>query len=277
MLNKIFFKEYLLTLLLSFFIQLTFAAKQEITELKNIQDITQHISNKTIVLLDLDNTLITAKQTLGTDQWFEYLFNKHKETSDTKQKALENTLVISHKVHLQTELVPLENTTVQTVKKLQRNAKHVLALTARSTVLSTKTHEQLTQINIDFNNRNQINDMILYDEYNSLLQNGIITANDASKGELVKKLIQKANIDLKEVDKIIFVDDKLHNLQNVSKAAHDLNVNFMGFRYSYADPQTEAFSPQIADKQLNIFQKCGKLVSDKIAAITKKIKSCNIF
>lgn len=264
---------YILSCLTS---NISFAFNNTTIELSNISDILKHVNKNTIVLLDIDNTLVTSTQTLGSDQWFDYLVAKNVDEGQTEQNAIDNALAKWHKVQYVTSVRAMEPTTAYTISELQNKAKHVVALTARSTILTDNTYRQLKEVGIDFKTEKQIQDMAIVPDKNSILKNGIITVNLSNKGTAMQNLISRAKIDLSKIDKIIFVDDKQYNIDNVAKAAEQLKVNFLGVRYSQADAQVKKFSAKIAERQFTFYEKCGKIISDKVAKIKKVLKSCNI-
>jgi FMN phosphatase YigB (HAD superfamily) len=60
------------------------------------------------------------------------------------------------------------------------------------------------------------------------------------KGPALKAFLQ-GKPDLK-VKKIVFVDDKLKNVESVKVAAQELGINFVGIRYGHTDVRTKAYA-----------------------------------
>jgi len=58
------------------------------------------------------------------------------------------------------------------------------------------------------------------------------------KGAVLKVLLEATSFEPK---KIIFIDDLLHYQLDVQKAAQELNIPFIGIRYSYLDKKAHDF------------------------------------
>ena len=78
---------------------------ETIIECNNIVDIYNHIKpneyNKdTLVLFDVDNTIITAQSHLGSDQWFEALYKREMEQTGKDVSAAVHAILPQYKMVL---------------------------------------------------------------------------------------------------------------------------------------------------------------------------------
>ncbi|MBA3238763.1 MAG: DUF2608 domain-containing protein [Parachlamydiaceae bacterium] len=62
--------------------------------------------------------------------------------------------------------------------------------------------------------------------------------------------------------KVLFVDDKLNHVQSLEGPLAELNIDYIGVRYSKADERVQEFDAQIADLQMKHFL---KFISDEEA------------
>jgi len=62
--------------------------------------------------------------------------------------------------------------------------------------------------------------------------------------------------------KVVFVDDRWDQVENLAEALERLGIEFVGIRFSRADDRVKAFDPAIADLQ---FSRLPKIISDEEA------------
>ena len=125
--------------------------KSCIIESCSIADVLDYVDNqRTVVVFDLDNTLVHPGKDLGSDQWFSYLFKEKLATGSTVQAALEEILPLYYEVHDHILLCPVEPESPSTVSTLQKNGVITVALTSRSLPLVKRTQEQLRDAGFSF-------------------------------------------------------------------------------------------------------------------------------
>jgi predicted HAD superfamily phosphohydrolase YqeG len=92
---------------------------QETSDLKNILD---YVDKDTIVFLDLDNTLIAANQTLGTDQWYIDRINFFKQQGYNDLAAINKAINQWRKVQKLTTVKPMQSNTAELINQLQKKS-----------------------------------------------------------------------------------------------------------------------------------------------------------
>ena len=89
------------------------------------------------------------------------------------------------------------------------------------------------------------------------LHEGIIFSGDVPKGELLKTIVENSP---NEFDHIVFVDDKLYNLESIEKSFTNSPIKLESFRYGAADVFVNSFNPVVADLQYSFIQESNQLV-----------------
>ena len=236
------------------------SSPDSIIETKHISDVYNYIAESeynrdTLVMFDLDNTLITppAHSDLGSDQWFYALFQKELQKGLTEQKAVNTILPLYKQVIAHIDFVAVEHDTSVVVSSLQKRDISVIGLTARSLDLARRTVEQLAHIGIIFDKTDPVECPIQYgDGKPALYLGGIIFTGNYSKGEVISAWLKQTNYTPK---KVIFIDDKLKNVISVEQALGHCSFPFYGLRYDYLDKRVEKFNWDKTQKELEKFLK----------------------
>lgn len=220
-----------------------------IVETDSIKDVLNYATDQeTLVVFDLDNTLVCPKQEVGSVQWFDYIFKQKVSRGMNTEDALTEVLPLSFEVLNTVSLRPCEPETPGVIKALQQNNIVTLALTSRSECLAKRTHDQLHEAGINFSVANQFDqEVILNYARPALLNHGIIFCANNNKGTILLTILNFCHSNPK---KIVFVDDKLEHLFEVEKACLTNKIVFVGIRYSKLDPIVAQFDPVRAEQEL---------------------------
>lgn len=223
----------------------------DIIEINQIEDIRSYITQKdTLVLFDIDDTLITNSVSVGSPPWRNWVKNK---LSDYKADFVvfdALTLYMAQKIPYK----PVEANTVALIADLQSDSIPVFAFTSRgrSQWYTTDiagvdhfTHLQLNNAGIDFKQTAIPNELQKLEP--AYFYEGIIFAEHIKKGDLLKHLFKDLNYN---PSCIIFIDDKLDQVKSVESALQEIGVPFIGFWYRRAEFDGANFKPVIANVQL---------------------------
>lgn len=253
-----------LTLLACMFISTTL--QSEIVEIYNIDDIRPYIQKNTLCLFDVDDTLIDNPFSLGSPPWRRWAESKIPNTHKNYVLFDALLLYIAKNAHYKT----VEPTTMQLISDLQSDGITTFAFTARgrSQWCSTNiegvdrfTQKQLNLVGIDFM-KTQIPPELQSLE-STYFYNGIIFAEHTPKGDVLNHLFK----DLKYVPThVIFIDDKLKQVESVEAALKDSGIKFIGFWYRRSELDRANFNPQVANIQLEGILK-GIFINDEEAAL----------
>lgn len=211
-------------------------------------------NKQTLVIFDVDNTLVEPSGWVGGTPWFEHLVHQKIAQGLDRTAAFIETLDICCKVQYQLTLVPAEKNTAPTVQQAIQKNMTVIALTARPACMANHTIEQLCSHGIDFG-LSGFQNINTKDEVYHYQQGIIFCASGAartsfSKGAALTSILKKLNYRPK---KIVYIDDALKYLNSVEEAlkAFDPNIEFIGIRYGHLDYKFKLFDATAAEKELN--------------------------
>lgn len=212
----------------------TTLAQAEVRETNEMREALTFVRQDTWIVFDIDNTVLEPTQTLGSDQWFDYMVKK----LGSVDKAIE----IWSEVQKQTEMQTVEQDTPRLIHLLQNRGYKVLALTARPQDLNETTERQLLSQGIRFERIISIGPG---------LSKGTMLANELRANRLPSR--------------VVFIDDKEKHVHSVDDALNAFPLTHFEFRYGAADSKVKSFSPQIAEVELSYFQRKGILLTDEEA------------
>ncbi len=249
-------------ILVLFFVLFSSLAEAKIQELPNLAGLNfSQIGPDTLVVFDIDNTLIRQNHMIGTHQWGDYISERAVRSGIAADEAKQIQYRAFAEVQPYANVVPVEEGIKSILSSLsQRNIKH-FALTARAAQLKEITKTQIKILNHSFAESFPAQkDQKVLQEY---LDDGIIFSGSTPKGELLKKIIENSTT---EITHIIFIDDKLYNLESVEKSFAESNIILESYRYGAADVVVNSFNPQVADIEYSIFKDQRQIISDEEAA-----------
>ncbi len=222
----------------------------EIIETAHFCDLQKHITKDTLVILDIDDTLLITEQMLGCDEWFMTRLAHWQETGLSKQDSLERSLAEWEAVRHLTRMQIVENGTDSIVGAMQSDGYTVMGLSTQGLALATRTKQQLRDNNIDLSKTSphKTDECVNVSGHTALYRSGILFTSGCPKGEALFLLLDKIGYTAK---RIVFINDKATHLQDVEAVAQEKGVPFIGLRYSYSDAKKKAFDPKIANYQFS--------------------------
>ena len=181
-----------------------------------------HGVKNVLVVLDIDNNILTSDSDLGGDIWYQWQRGKLPVKATKAQKV---PCLFQDSIGLLYELNTMrliEKETPSIIKGWQEKGNTVIALTSRSPVYRAATERELARLNIDFDasslKEKSATTSPVYREVlkrpTSYMQ-GVFMTTGQNKGEMIKYLLDKTS---QKFDAIVFVDDSQKNITNVSKA-----------------------------------------------------------
>jgi len=234
------------------------ASPGQTLEIYKMLDIEREIVAGTLVVFDIDNTLIEPVQMLGSDQWFYALVDDIRREQVGEAAAVDRAMAIWNAVQSDTAVRAVEAATPLLILRLQRRGIPILALTARTSQIAADTSRQLRSVGIDFERMAVAGDLEL--GATSKLVGGVLYVGEHnSKGEVLVALMRLAKLSPKRV---VFVDDKRKNVDSVSAALTSAKLPFVAYRYGAADQTVAAFRPEVAAIQYRWWR---KIISDDAA------------
>ena len=86
--------------------------------------------------------------------------------------------------------------------------------------------------------------------------------NGGDKGKYLVEFLRQARLDVK---RILFVDDKIKNVESVESSLSQTNFQHTSFRYGAADPRVKSFDTRIAGLEWSLFLTRKSVISDREA------------
>ncbi len=120
----------------------------EIFETKNFKEIIHHIHPKTLVVVDIDDTLLVPVQSLGTDAWFLSRLDHHLQIKKERFLALDRALAEWEAIRHITNVKIVEEGTDEIINEVQKS-NMMMGLTSQGLALTNRTLVQLKSLSID--------------------------------------------------------------------------------------------------------------------------------
>ncbi|MEZ5069933.1 MAG: DUF2608 domain-containing protein [Bacteroidales bacterium] len=181
-----------------------------------------HGADRVLVVLDIDNTLLTSATDLGGDIWYQWqrgeLDLKPTEDQKIKECFYEDAIGLLYELGTMTltdERIP------GYIREWQAGGLTVFALTSRSPLYRTPTEQELLKQGIDFRpsalRSIEGNRLVLtYDLERPLsYANGILMTTGMNKGDMLHHILGRAG---RSFPSIVFVDDSEKNVRNMVSA-----------------------------------------------------------
>ena len=240
----------------------------KIVEINNIEEVYNYLTPNDLVIFDIDNTLVEPVQTMGSNQWFEYLKKKYLEEKKSPKQAFDKAYKQWLKVQNVTEFKLVEEEkTRQLISNLQKKKQEVMGLTTRGLCLSCSTIDRLKQLGIYLEKTAPSKkSMFFLNPLEVLYSEGILFTNGTNKETV---FLQFFSLIGKFPSSVIFINDNKKHLEQVEKACEKKKISFIGLRYGYLDEKVKNFRADIAEKQ---YEEFDKILSDKEAETKLKQK-----
>lgn len=219
-----------------------------IIETSHFCEINEHITPQTLVILDIDDTLLIPTQTLGTDVWFLYRIIENEKLGLPKKKAFERALAEWEATRHITQVKLVEIGTDTIIDNLQKQNLMVIGLTSQGLALATRTVQQLNDLNIDLIRTAPSKEDLYFNNgaHGVLYRQGIIFTSGTKKGKALLTWLDTNDL---HPERILFINDKLTHLRDVEEDIEARGINFIGLRYNYSDDRVKNFRKDIADIQ----------------------------
>lgn len=220
----------------------------QIIETKKFKEITDYVRPKTLVIVDIDDTLLVPVQTLGTDVWFSSRLEHYLQIIKDPSLALDKTLAEWEAIRHLTDIKIVEEGSDEIISEMQKNNVVIMGLTTQGLALATRTVVQLKALSIDLSKTapSSQDSYFINGKNGVLYRRGILFTSGTSKGEALLKFLDIINY---HPESIIFINDKKAHLQDVEKSVELRKMNFIGLRYSSSDQRVAGFRKEIGDIQ----------------------------
>lgn len=227
----------------------------QVTEFIKTKSLTE-TDKKTLIVCDIDDTLIRPYVNVGSDTWFNFSVNSNKDIQDILDKTY---LLFSMLKFKGVE----ENNTNDFVKFLKSNHDSgnvkFLCLSSRNVIFMSHTIKHLTDCGysdlIQKNSLRMKNSLHINVDSNSnnvtkirYLDNLCLTSGHNKGIVLLKILTEHFNITGEIFNDIFFIDDTEKNVNMVSETLNSQNLEFLketnlyGIKYTYMEEHKNKYS-----------------------------------
>lgn len=222
-------------------------------ETANLADVTtdtlmlarQAGSERVLVVLDIDNTLLAMEQGLGADQWYEW--QKELASHDKcNPYNVGDRFAAQGALFFASAMRPTQEDAADQVKAIQAAGVPVIIVTSRGHQYRLQTFRELRRNGYSFY-ASAIGPAGGYDQpfipveggRLSRYEDGVFMTAGQHKGKMLYALLQKTGAPLPKV--IVIVDDKQRNLDAINETFSALDVSVHAWRYSREDANVAAF------------------------------------
>jgi hypothetical protein len=216
--------------------------------------------SSTLMVFDIDDTLLTATEFFGSDKWYDWQRGRALgpkgeilvTPGEDRVNCLFDTLGIAFEIGVNQ---PTQGNMAQLVSGVEND---VVILTARSDAYRAATMRELGRNQLNFTAQALTPPELAYhydfthDGRTAEVSyvNGIFMVKGMDKGAMLLDLLQRTG---RKYDAVIFVDDKTHNITNMADALKSAAIDFYGFHYTRVDKtvtETEVAQAQATAKAL---------------------------
>jgi hypothetical protein len=221
-----------------------------------------------LLVLDIDNTVMSMDTDLGSDHWFEwqnYLLNNEPKSPHLVAKTFPELLKAQGLLYDRGKMHPTQPDEPNLIRGLQKQGISAILLTSRGPEFRDLTERELKRCGYDFKSSAlPVHDVpketfLPYDPVHPeqsgltaeelakyklgtprpvLYTDGIFMTAGQHKGMMLLTLLKKSDRDIKA---IVYVDDNLRHVGAVFSAAVARNIDVSAFQYQHEDTRVQRF------------------------------------
>lgn len=192
-------------------------------------------SIETIILFDIDNTLLRTKTNLGSVEWIKWQERLIQENSQSEYR-IANTHEDLKKIYIEwinssfNQTALMEVTLPAQIGEYIKAGFKVVLISSRDNTLMGTTVKQLSEF---FNVNDFFSKGLSFENDYWLYENGIFLVSGRDKGVCTEFLLMnyKQEFNYQPIN-IVFVDDTLTECENVIRHLHE-TYNVLSFNYLY--------------------------------------------
>ena len=220
-------------------------ARAEVREIMSMSELVPSLAPGTLLVFDIDNTLLTPAGNIGSDQWYYYLSEAiaRDEPGLSEQAVQAKADAVWTRTLDVAKFRPVEDLTPALVREQQARGLHVMALTARGESDATATLRQLHEAGIDLD-ANAVHAGELRPSGGFFAHGVLFVGEGVDKGKLLVDFLQRIGL---RPERVVFADDKPHHARNVDAALAAAGIPAFAFRYGAMDARVRAFNEVMAE------------------------------
>lgn len=217
----------------------------EVREIKDLKEIKETIatlpSASTLVVYDMDDTLLTADHFFGSDRWYDWQRGRGNLPVPAEAKPQDLWKTIGYAF----EMGSMSPTQPETKQIFSTTQPDTMILTARGNDYRSATLRDLRANNLPIDDEIQLKGkpasqlftrfpMVSGSGREAVVEfsSGVFMVAGMDKGKALLQLWEKLGI---SYDHVILIDDKMKNITNMQNALKEANVDYYGFHYTRID------------------------------------------
>ena len=234
-----------------FFVFVSFSSFSQVSTIHSVEEILPYVSEDTLIVMDLDNTIFRITQMLGCDEWFDEQIRTLQAEGFSKMEAIEQTVPLWTAFIALAKVVPIEESTQKIIAELQEKKIPVMALTLRTPSLIRPSLVQLSSLGINLAKTSPASStsFLLKNMPEVFYRNGVLFGNGKNKGACMCAFLRQIGYFPR---KIIFIDDRYPHVKNM-QVVEDEGIEYYGFHYVHENQSSHYYDSNIAQKQYENF------------------------
>lgn len=222
------------------------SARGEVREISTMSEIRPELTPETLLVFDIDNTLVEPAGNIGSDQWYYYLVKAiaRDDKTLTADAAEAKAGEIWTKTLADVKVQAVEALTPALIREQQKRGLKIMALTARGVEDAEATFRQLRDIGVDLTATPVRKEDLATDQKGRYSRGVFFVGEGPDKGKTLVAFLRKIGL---RPAKVVFADDKPHHAKNVDAALAAAGIPSVSFRYGAADAKVRAFNEVMAE------------------------------
>jgi predicted phosphatase len=223
-----------ISVLLFSFSALITALPGDIRETPHFSSVLEHaekgVPEETLVICDIDNTLLKAAQYLGSVAWSEEVLVGLKARGIPDKEAAKIESLVWQNVQPHVEVALVDPKAAQILHKLQEKKIGVVCLTVRTPEEADYSLKQLRSLDIDLQGFFLKDIQYLPLEAQAMYREGVLFSTPFNKkSQVLLAFLEKNQLRPKC---IIFIDDKLSHVQDIVLAVEQRGISCVGLWFT---------------------------------------------
>lgn len=236
-----------------------------VIESRNIVEVIPLIDQETWVLVDLDNCMFEAAQSLGHANWFYSELQKKIQEGMSKEDAIRETYPLWIEAQKLCKVKPLEESFVPTLVDLQKKGNVIMGITHRQPSVADSTLKQISSLGFDFLTTAPSKETFsIPSKTPTLYTQGVLFVGDYNR-KIDILLLFLAQLK-QQPKKIVFIDDKKKNVEELEVLTKN-GIEYIGVHYTAIEYVKPVYNQEIADFQSKFLK---QIMSNEAAQMLMK-------